>query len=341
MRKKRVTILDIADAVGMSKATVSAVLGNKSHCYASEKTKARIRQVAKEMGYRPNLLARGLKNGRSRVIGFINDSIHHEVSAKEIVALTNALLPLGYQVQVMYSRGDELLRREACNRLADSGCDALIVSGNFDSFNLRSTVPIFIINGDPRGTVPGRTVLVDYDKGITESLRYLNEMGHRNVCLAAAFWTAFVSDQRKLAFDAFCRNNQVNDPAKRTLIFSNYRDINPENLRQFLFQQPDCTAFVCTNDFVAMKLIQVITDMGGRVPDDFSVIGFDDNVATDYFVPPLSSVHQPTELLVNEIVKLLMNELEKSDHEVQTVVPCHLVKRKSIDKARQYQLNWL
>lgn len=335
MKEHRVTIPDVARHVGMSVSMVSSVLGHKSYCCASASTRRRIEAVARELGYRPNLLARGLKNGRSRVIGFVCDSVHHEVSAQEIVYLTDALLRLDYQVQVIYSRGEERLRQQACDRLVDTGCDAIIVSGNLAQMDLRTCVPIFLINGDFAGKDFDRSIFVDYQVGVEEALSCLREFGHEHIVLAASYWSNFPGDQRKLAFDAFLRRNGVSDVSERTLTFQKYSDITAQRLKGFLQQYPSCTGFICTNDLVAMRLIQVFAKLGMSVPQDFSVIGFDDNLAADFFVPSLSSIRQPTEKVISEVVKLVINTLEGSEQPVERVVPCYLVRRDSIGRARK------
>lgn len=335
MKKHRVTIPDVARHVGMSVSMVSSVLGHKSYCCASAATRTRIESVARELGYRPNLLARGLKNGRSRVIGFVCDSVHHEVSAQEIVYLTDALLPLDYQVQVIYSRGEERLRQQACDRLVDTGCDAIIVSGNISQMSLRAHVPVFLINGDQAGRDFDRSIFVDYQAGIEEALTCLRALGHEHIVLAASYWSSFPGDQRKLAFDAFLRRNGVSDVSERTLIFQKYSEISPQRLQIFLEQHSSCTGFICTNDLVAMRLIQAFAKLDMSVPQDLSVIGFDDNLAADFFVPSLSSIRQPTEKVISEVVKLVINALEGREQPVERVVPCFLVRRDSIGEARK------
>ncbi len=335
MMRHRITIHDVAKHVGMSVSMVSSVLGRKSYCCASAATRFRIESAARSLGYRPNLLARGLKNGHSRVIGLVCDSVQHEVSAQEIVYLTNALLPLEYQVQVIYSRGEECLRQQACNRLVDGGCDAIIVSGNIPMIETRAPVPVFFINGDLGGKNHDRSIFVDYQVGIEEGMACLVELGHECIVLAVNSWSSFPSDQRKLAFDAFLHRNGISDVSERTLIFQKYAEITPQRLQGFLEKLPACTGFLCTNDLVAMKLIQVFAKLGKSVPEDFSVIGFDDNLAADFFVPRLSSIRQPTEKVISEVVKLVINTLEDRDQPVERVVPCYLVQRDSIGPARK------
>ena len=103
---QRVTMQDIADAVHMSRASVSAVLGNKPHCFVSEKNRAQILQTAARMGYTPNLLARGLRNGRTNMIGLLCTSLQSEIHQQETVMLTDLLLKHGYSSNIVYYKGE-------------------------------------------------------------------------------------------------------------------------------------------------------------------------------------------------------------------------------------------
>ena len=125
---QRVTMQHIADAVHMSRASVSAVLGNKPHCFVSEKNRAHILQTAVRLGYTPNLLARGLRNGRTRMIGLLCTSLQSEIHQQEMVLLTNLLLEHGYSSNIVYYKGEMEKLRTSGSELVARGCDALVIS---------------------------------------------------------------------------------------------------------------------------------------------------------------------------------------------------------------------
>ena len=343
--QNRVTIQDIAREVNMSIATVSAVLGNKPHCYASEKTKVMIREKAREMGYRPNLLARCLKNGRSHTIGLISSAIQNEICANEVVCLTNGLLKYGYTTQVIYDRGERTLREKACETLIDHGCDAIVIYGHLreEELNLfqRFPVPVFHINTAKELLLPGRTVFVNYESGVQEAIRCLNALGHEHFYFIGRKWDGIQSDARYQVFFRCCLEKGIADPESRMLLTPSFQDLNGTRIRAILEQYPETTAFLASNDIWAMRIIQILCEAGKNVPDDFSIIGFDDISASEVCVPSLSSIRQPVEEVAGEVIKMLVNELEGKHLPVRNEVPCRLMKRGSVGKVRTHDVAWI
>ncbi len=342
--QNRVTIQDISREVDMSIATVSAVLGNKSHCYASEKTKTMIREKAREMGYRPNLLARSLKNGRTHIIGLICSSIQNEISSNEVVYLTNGLLEYGYTTQIIYYRGEERLRKQAFETLADHGCDAIVISGHLydkeqDMISMLP-MPVFHISTIKKDLLPGRTIYMNYEAGVRRALEELCRLGHRSFFFIGESWNRIQNDSRYRVFCNFCVENEISDPINRMLLMNHFNDLDMTQIKNMLMQYPDLTAFVATNDICAMKIIQVLHAMGQDVPHDFSIIGFDDITAAQLYIPSLSSIRQPVAEVAEETIKLIMNELEGKQLNVRREINCQFQKRQSIGKARSHHIKF-
>jgi len=335
---KRVTMSDVAKRTKMSRATVSAVLGNKEHCFASEKTKILIRDTASEMGYIPNLLARGLKNGRTFTIGLIESSIQNEVKQQEVVHFTNLLGERGYRLYVSYYKGEERLLRQACEDLLSRGCDALIISGrcepaDYQIVNKITNRAIFITNNLLENERE-RTISSDYGVGIMEAGEYLhNTLGHRDIRMLGIYWNTFFQDSRVLAFQEMLKrfdmpiDNAIQAVAQLT-------EITPAFMKRFFKDFPDCTAIICSNDLVAMKVVQSCAKLEIAVPKDISVIGFDDIIASTCFVPSLTTIRHPLEGIASETFKLLMNMLENSNSLVCHRLPARLVIRESCDAPR-------
>ena len=342
--QNRVTIQDIAREVDMYNATVSAVLGNKSHCYASEKTKTMIREKAREMGYRPNLLARSLKNGRTHTIGLVSSAIQNEINANEVVCLTNGLLAYGYTTQVIYDRGETILRKKACETLIDHGCDAIVIYGHLFEEELpvirRFPAPVYHIDMTAEHLLPGRTIYVNYKTGIMEAMECLNALGHENFYFIGGRWTGIQQDPRYRLFCNYCRKTGVSDPENRMLLTRSFKELNADQIENIIEHHPDVTAFIATNDIWALRVMQILHETGRKVPDDFSVVGFDNITASEVCIPSLSSIRQPVKEAAEEVIKMLMNELEGKNFPVQNEVPCRLVKRDSIGKARTHQLKF-
>lgn len=335
--KNRVTIQDVAKAVNMSPAMVSTVLGNKPYCCASEKTRALIQKKAKEMGYRPNLLARSLKNGKSHTIGLVCAAIQNEISANEVVSLTNGLLPYGYTTQVIYDRGEIRLRKKACETLLDHGCDAIVISGLLyeeeQDFIRDFPIPVFLITNRLPLYLPERTVFLNFEVGMTEAISALHTLGHRSIQFLSGRWNDIRQDSRYATFFSYHKKIGMEHPEDHIFLLDDFSGLTKDYLLRILEKYPETSAFIASNDIWAMKTIQILHDLSLHVPQDISVIGFDDIDAAAVYTPALSSIRQPVSEAAQEIIKMILAELEGKESSPQKEIPCHLIRRESIAEA--------
>ncbi len=328
--RERITVNDIAMKLGMSRATVSSVLGDKVYCCASEKTKKLVREAAREMGYTPNFLARDLKSGRTRIIGLVSDSMQNEVSSREMVTLSNLLVERGYHVFVSYSKGESELRWNICQDLVARGCEALVVSiaGDAREQELPALPAPVILIRRYFDVAWEHQIVYDYSSGMESMFGHLKELGHRNIYFFGKKSGQNKSrDQRYTVFSNLLEESRIME-------FPALRDITTESVRGFFREYPDCTAVICFNDLIAMRLIQSCAELGVQVPRDLSVVGFDDIGAAEFFVPSLSTVHHPGVTGATEAFQLLMNLLEGEKNPVKTMIKTEYIKRKSVDKPR-------
>ena len=339
---RRVTMSDIAKRVNMSRATVSAVLGNKAHCFASEKTKALIRETAEQMGYTPNLLARGLKSGRTCTIGLIECSMQNEVKQQEVVQYTNLLGERDYRLYVSYTKGEERLLRLACEDLLARGCDALIISGRIEPADFRiveeiTTCAVFITNLPPLSWE--RVICYDYAAGVSQAMEHLHDtFGHRNIRMIGRYWSTFFDDMRVVTFQEMLAQFDLSAENPVSVV-NQTTEVTPEFMRNFFAESPDCTAIFCSNDLLAMRVIQSCSKLGITVPGDLSLIGFDDIESSSYSTPALTTIRHPLEEGAHETFKLLMNMLENENEPVCHRLPAQLIIRESCDVPRRKKLN--
>ena len=347
---QRVTMQHIADAVNMSRASVSAVLGNKPHCFVSEKNREHILQTAVRMGYTPNLLARGLRNGRTRMIGLLCTSLQSEIHQQETVLLTNLLLEHGYSSNIVYYKGEMEKLRTASLELLARGCDALVISRaqhgreneEHEIVHSFTDKAVFLYAGNPDKPADS-DIVYDFRAGFIEALEHLKKLGHRQVKMIQTPVNqddpGILGFQEALRYlgmesgDPFCLAQEING-------------ITPGYMKRFLQENPSCTAVICRNDLTAKKVIQSCTKLGIRIPEDFSVIGFDNIISSAFSTPALTTIRQPIETAAEETVKLLLNLLDGQSNPVRRSLPSSLVIRESTavkphqsNKALKYQQN--
>lgn len=339
--QRRVTMKDIAEKVRMSRATVSAVLGNKTHCYASEKTKALIRETAMGMGYSPNPLARGLKGGRTHTIGLIESSLQNEVRRQEVVNFTNLLDERNYRLYVAYFKGEERLLQIACDDLLSRGCDALIISGKLTEKMYRMIEdikdPVIVISPSPESLTREGELFFDHSCGTREAIEHLIALNHRHIRMIGREWGEFNTDLRPVTFLEVMKRHGLR-AGDRIHVLEEETDLTADFMKGFLRKNPDCTAIFCTNDFLAMRTIQACSKLGLRVPEDMSVIGFDDISASDCYTPPLTTVQQPNMEGAKAGIQLLMNLLENENKPVCRHLLSRLVIRETTAAPRRRPL---
>ena len=337
---QRVTMQDIADAVHMSRASVSVVLGNKPDCFVSEKNREHIIQTAIRMGYTPNLLARGLRNGRTKMIGLLCTSLQSEINQQETVLLSDRLLAHGYSSNILYYKGEMEKLRKASSELLARGCDALVVSraqhGNQEkeheivhSFTDKA---VFLYAGTPEDPAE-HDIVYDFRSGFAEAAAYLKKLGHRQVKMIRCGNNS--NDPGVHGFrDAL---HQLDMGSGDPVDVSRIQDITPDFMERFFRENPSFTAAICRNDLTAMRVMQSCAAIGVRVPEDFSVIGFDGIQASEFTSPALTTIRQPVEAAAEETVKLLLNMLEGRSAPVCRNLPARLIIRESASVPRSNQ----
>ncbi len=341
--QRQVTIKDIAQRVKFSNATVSAILGEKRHCYASEKTKSLIRATAKEMGYVPNLVARGLKSGKTYTIGLIESAIQNTIKQQEIVIFTNLLGARNYRLYTSYFKGEDKLLKDGCQDLLARGCDALIISGWLSKescdFVESITNKAVLLNSNRQTGIEGRTIYYDFESGVSEAMSYLLELGHRDIIMFGGKWKQFYEDQRPVTFLRIQRKHQpCLDDSKLIHVFPKSDHVTANAMKVFLQENPSCTALLCTSDLIAMKVIQSCAELGLSVPRDLSVVGFDDIESSTCFNPALTTLRQPLEESAEQVFKLLMNILENENNRINTVLKATLQIRKTVGPPRKREV---
>ncbi len=330
---QRVTMQNVADAVHMSRASVSAVLGNKPHCFVSEKKRSQILETAVRMGYTPNLLARGLRNGRTNMIGLLCSSMQSEINKRELVCLVNLLLEHGYSSNIVYYKGEMEKLRASSSELLARGCDALIVSrAQHSTENEEHTIvnsftdkSVFLFAGNPDRTTD-HDIVYDFRAGFLEAAAYLKKLGHRQIKMMML--NPDPKDPGMTGFQEALKQLEL-DSASPVCKVSSVDDITPDHMKKFFQSNPSCTALCCRNDITAMRVMQSCAKLGIRVPEDLSVIGFDDIDTSAYSIPALTTIRQPVEAAAEETVKLILNMLEGQANPVCHSQPTRLVIRES------------
>lgn len=344
LNRGTVRLADVAAAAGVSISTASLVLRGKSQRYNQE-TQARIRRAAKQLGWRPNALVRGLQSGKTRMIGVlvppydfywshILAGIHRELARRDYVPIT---LWMSEDENHFFQTAQHDDGLQQINRLIDRRVEGFIlwpVAVNLYEQHLRELIarklPVVTIDAELHGT-PADAVATDETMGAELVARHLLSLGHRRIaCLSASDlpfeeWAV----QRRTAFEAaVCKQRGA---SVKTWKCGESEDVVAETARALLRDPFRPTAVFCVTDFKASVLYRVAAEEKIQIPRDLSVVGFADMDIARMLDPPLTTVHQHPVEIGRIAAALLLDRIEKAGARPRALkrVPCELVVRQS------------
>jgi LacI family transcriptional regulator/LacI family repressor for deo operon, udp, cdd, tsx, nupC, and nupG len=325
-----VTIKDIAKVAGVSHTTVSRALnGNPA---ISFETTERIQQLAREMGYVPSAVAQSLLSRRTQTIGMVVTTIADPFIVQVVEGAEQIAQEAGYSIFLNTSHNNPDQEMAVVETFQRRRVDAIIVTssrvGSLYSSQLdQIKVPIVLINNQEEGEFL-HSVAVDNLQGAHLAVAHLLALGHRRIGYIGAADRPKSNGQRLAGYaDALKQAGLAFDPA---LIVSLMADNDLERGRTGLepLLAAGATAVFCYNDLIAIGLLLACQQRGIVVPQELSVVGFDDIEPALYTTPPLTTVHQPRLKLGQLAMTMTLKLLNGQDMQDQ-ILPCELMIRGS------------
>ncbi len=295
---RAVTMRDIATAAGVSQSTVSRVLnGTASPVPIAPTTRDRILTVVERLGYRPNPLARGLRGAPTMLLGVIVREITDPFFAGAVEAISDEAGARGYNVVLGHAHGraDEAIALRAV--LETRHCDAILVLGDTSEqprlvADLREAhVPVVAMwqgAGHPQIT----TVSVDNHHGIFAVLDYLTGLGHRDIAFIGSR-SLGDTEQRRSAYHEYMAARGIHVLPAFDHQASNDPGAAAEALKQLVRDRRRPTAVLTSTDQQAIGALHAAHVLGVRVPEELSVVGFDNIAMAAFTVPALTTVQMP------------------------------------------------
>ncbi|MER3455570.1 MAG: LacI family transcriptional regulator [candidate division GAL15 bacterium] len=322
-----VTILDVARAAGVSPATVSRVLNGAGHP-VREATRHRVLEAARRLEYYPNRLARGLLWRQTHVLGFVVPDVSNPYYAAILRGVEEAAAGHGLVV-MLCNTGRDPGRVQACLRtLLEHRVDGIVVAGGTltaaDVRVVQGRVPLVAV-GRHRAPVP--SVRVDNADASRKACQHLLQLGHRQVACLAGPRSSLTARDRVEGYRAALREAGI-WPRARWVVWSDLTAEGGYRAARQLLSTSRVTALVACNDQMALGALRALWEAGLRVPQDVSVVGFDDTPTAAVAVPALTTIAIPAEELGRRALELfLAARAGRSDNEV--VLPTQLRVRES------------
>jgi DNA-binding LacI/PurR family transcriptional regulator len=308
-RQRPAVMADVAKLAGVSHQTVSRVLHDSPHVRSD--TRERVLDAMRKLEYRPNTVARALVMGRSRTLGVVAWDTTLYGPASTLFGIERAAHDAGYFVSIISLRSlDRASVLSAVERLRDQGVDGIVVTAPQESaahavLHLPGNVPIVAVEAGPEDAVP--LVAVDQVLGARTATRHLLELGHRTVWHISGPADWLEAQDRVRGWRATLEEAGAPPPP---VLVGDWSARSGYELGQRLATTANVTAVFVANDQMALGLLRSLSEAGKRVPQDISIVGFDDIPEAAYFTPPLTTVRQDFNEMGRLSLVVLLEQIE-------------------------------
>ena len=331
-----VTLKAVAQHVGLTPGTVSAVLNDAPSARSiPQETKNRIHAAAKELKYRPNFFARTLRNKRTYTIGVIAEEIGDSYGSAIISGIEPYLRKRGYFFLTVAHRHDPVLLDQYSHMLSERGVEGIITVDT--TVHEAPMLPTVAVAGHKK--LKGVTnIILDHHRAAVLALKYLKDMAHEQIAFMRG---SPLSSDSKDRWDAICAvASQFGMKIDYDLVVQiDSADATPmlgyPFAKQLLARGKPFTALFAYNDISAIGAIRALQEHGLRVPQDVSVMGFDDIPGAAFHTPSLTTVRQPLTRMGEVAAQSLLERIEgKKDYPSEIAIEPELVVRESTIRAR-------
>jgi DNA-binding LacI/PurR family transcriptional regulator len=314
-------MVDVARLAGVSHQTVSRVLNG--HPNVSPETRAGVLAAIRDLGYRPNAAARTLVTGRTNTLGVISFDTTLYGPASMLYGIERAAHP-GYTVMIASLPGfDRRSLPEAVERFLGQAAEGIIVIAPETSAvaalaGLAADIPLVAVGCGTRAPLP--SVAIDNCAGAAQATRHLLDLGHETVYYIGGPDSWLDAQERMEGWRATLRAAGAPEPG---LMRGDWSARSGYEIGHRLAAMPEVTAVLCANDAMALGLLRALAERGRQVPEDVSVVGFDDMPEAAFFRPPLTTVRQDFGELGRRALHLLIDSIsgERSPQPALPIAP--------------------
>lgn len=287
-----ITLRDVAQKAGVSIKTVSRVVNDQGEI--SDDTRQRVQAVIDELGYRPNLIARGLVTQRSYTVGLVFPDITNPFFPEVARGVQDTARARDYNTLLCNSDENKQEELRTLHSLAAQGVDGIII---FPCFHTNDNLNIFAEQYQPVVSVNSRydhphisLVLTDNYGGAKQAVEHLYGRGHRHIAMLSGLETSPTRGRRVQGF--LNTMAALNLPVTEEAVLAGLPTLESgyEAALRLLRQNPQVTAIFAYNDLLALGAIKACKELGRRVPDDCAIIGFDDVQLASLVSPALTTI---------------------------------------------------
>lgn len=330
------TMKDVARLAGVSTSTVSHVINQNR--YVSESITLRVKNAIEELNYAPSALARSLKMNRTNTIGMLLTTSNNPFYAEVVRGVERSCYERGYSLILCNTEGDLQRMNHSLETLLQKRVDGLLImctevqDPSKDVFTRYPSVPTVMMDWSPFDSV-GDVIQDNSFLGGEIATRYLIDSGFTRIACIAGPQDKSPARARYQGFIQAMEQAKI-EVNEDYIIFSDFEFAGGfESMNKLLELSTPPQAIFAGNDAMAVGAYQAIFQKGIKVPDDISIIGYDDIDLSPYMIPPLTTIHQPKDKLGKQAVDQLIYRMDnpEADASVLVLTP-ELIERQSVRK---------
>lgn len=338
---RRPTLAQVAELAGVSHQTVSRVVNGFEG--VKPDTRKRVQNAIETLGYRRNAAARALATSKSKLIGVVATGSFLFGPTRALAALEHSARDHGYMILLSTVTKMELDITSAVSRMLERGVDALVIIANRTGYldeleKLSPGIPIVIAGSRPEGSSSGSEmnqnfIYVNQVQGAEIAIQHLVDYGHRKLCLITGPHDWVDSQQRFTGAISLCYREGITP----TIMYGDWSGESGYNCGKEIAKLPLSerpTGIFSANDAMAQGLLLAFHESGISVPNDISIVGFDNDPHSAYFTPPLTTISQDFTEQGHRVLDAIIAMIEGNQPDL-TPVPATLILRDSTKKAQQ------
>mgnify|MGYP001033345697 CR=1 FL=1 len=335
-----VTLKDLAAVVGVSSSAVSLVLNDRHHGRINSATAELIRETADRLGYVPNGLARSLRTGRTHTIGVLSDGVASvPFAGRMLEGVQTAAWDADYLAMVIDTTNRSELMPQSTKSLLQRDIEAVVLAVEYHRVvelpEVPPTIPVVILDGFPDDPTRADSVVPDESGGAHAAVAHLINAGHRRIAFCNVDDDRFIASRlrREGYANALDENGIDSDPALIVAVTDPSTATAFPAMLEMLSREDHPTAVFCFSDQIAMATYQAAAELGLRIPEDLSVVGFDDQrYIADALRPALTTVRLPHYAMGEWAARRAVDRItgKAAGPRVSELVPCPLIERASV-----------
>ncbi|WP_428330271.1 LacI family DNA-binding transcriptional regulator [Mucilaginibacter sp.] len=316
--KKKLSIVDIANSLNVSKTTISFILnGRAKEKRISAELVERVLKYVDEVGYKPNSLAKSLRTGKSNIIGLMVEDISNPFFASIARLIEDRAYKNGYKIIYCSTDNDTEKTKDLISMFRDRHVDGYIIAppeGIEDDIAslIKDGLPVVLFDRNlPK--VETDFVVVDNLFSTYNATRHLIEQGYKNIALIT-FHSLQTQMQARVEGYAQALNEHALTPNIREIVFNPDENITIQHVQTFLNDNKHIDAVICGNNHVGMCLLKAINHLGLQVPQNLAIICFDDYDVFELYSTSVTAIAQPIEAIADNVITVLLDKLNTTNN---------------------------